>query len=220
MGLLDDLKKKAEMVKTQQIVQQSLREDRLKLVEETMKQAFQYLNELLKQLAVLKPVNPTFFSIPGIGDLKDLGFTDSFIDYRRKRMNDRDYFESISFFLKWGSRDTLVVERDMPVAAQKVREVLFSLRLKFDEEEVRSQRGVAATWRFTVKSAVVSDVMVTADHDQGRLLVVAKNLMRLGTDDFVVPAEEVNEALLEEFAKTLLGQPSGFRKYRTLIGPR
>ena len=219
MGLLDDLKKQAETVKTQQNLQQTLREGNLQLVEEKMRQAFQYLNELLKQLAVLKPVNPVVYTLPGIGDLKNLGYAESFIDYRRRRINDRDYFDSILFYVRWGSGDTFLVERDMPAAAQKVRDALFGLRLKFQEDEVRGQRGTAATWRFTAQSAIVTDVTIEADHEQGRLLITGKNLERLGTDTFAVPAKDVNEALLEEFAKMLLGQ-GGFRKYRSVFAKR
>jgi hypothetical protein len=220
MGLLDDLKKQAEMVKTQQNFQQTLREDTLKLVEEKMKQTFHYVNELLKQLAVLKPVNPLVYTIPGVGDIKNLGFAESFIDYRRKRIDDRDYMESIAFFIRWASGDKLVVERDMPAAAQKVRDVLFAYRLKFAEEEVRNQRGLAATWRFGVESGLVTDIAIKADHKEGKLLITAKNLEHLGADDFALPAVEINEALLEEFAKILLGHPGGFRKYRIVAAPR
>jgi len=78
MGLLDDLKKQAELVKTQQISRESLREENLKLVEEKMRQAFQYLNELLKQLTVLKPVNSATYSLPGIADMRNLGFSETF----------------------------------------------------------------------------------------------------------------------------------------------
>jgi len=64
-------------------------------------------------------------------------------------------------------------------------------------------------------------VTIRADHDQGRLIVSAKNLERMGIiDTFAVPAAALNEALLEEFAKTLLGQPGAFRKYRTAPGAR
>ena len=66
MGLLDDLKKQADLVKTQQILQQNLQGDKLKLVEDKMKQTFQYVHELLKQLAVLKPTSPLVYSIPGV----------------------------------------------------------------------------------------------------------------------------------------------------------
>lgn len=221
MGLLDDLKKQAELVKTQQTSQQSLREENLKLVEEKMRQAFQYLNELLKQLAVLKPVNPATYSLPGIADLKNLGFSETFIDYRRKRINDRDYFDSISFFIRWGSGETFVVERDMPAAAQKVRDALFGFRMKFEEEEVKGQRGTASKWRFTARPSIVTDVTIQAEPDQARLVVTAKNLERMGIiDTFAVPAAEFDEVLLEEFAKTLLGQPGAFRKYRIAPGAR
>ena len=221
MGLLDDLKKQAELVKTQQVSQESLREENLKLVEEKMRQAFQYLNELLKQLAVLKPVNAATYSLPGIADLKNLGFSETFIDYRRKRINDREYFDSISFFIRWGSGETFVVERDMPAAAQKVRDALFGYRMKFEEEEIQGQRGTATKWRFTAQPSIVTDVTIRADHDQGRLIVSAKNLERMGIiETFAVPAAELNETLLEAFAKMLLGQPGVFRKYRTLGAPR
>jgi len=221
MGLLDDLKKQAELVKTQQTSDQSLREDNLKLVEEKMRQAFQYLNELLKQLAVLKPVNPATYSLPGIADLKNLGFAETFIDYRRKRINDRDYFDSISFFIRWGSGEIFVVDRDMPAAAQKVRDALFGFRMKFEEEEVKGQRGTASKWRFTARPSIVTDVTIQAEPDQARLVVTAKNLERMGIiDTFAVPAAEFDEVLLEEFAKTLLGQPGAFRKYRIAPGAR
>ena len=220
MGLLDDLKKQAEQVKSQQISQASLRDETLRLVEEKMRQTFQYLNELLKQLAVLKPVNPVVYALPGIGDLKNLGYAESFVDYRTKRINDRDYLDSIQFYIRWGSGETFVVERDMPEAAQKVRGALIGLRLKFQEDEVPGQRGAARIWRFTAQSSVVTDVTIEADRDQGRLLISGKNLERLGTETFAVPAHEMNEALLELFAKMLLGQPGGFRKYRAVFAPR
>src|SRR3990167_7115868 len=110
MGLLDDLKKQAELVRSQQTSQHELRAENIGQVEEKMRQSFQYLNELLKQLAVLKPVNPGVFSLPGIGDLKNLGYAESFIDYRKKRINDREYFDSVIFFIRWGSNQTRVIE--------------------------------------------------------------------------------------------------------------
>ena len=66
MGMLDDLKKQADMVKSQQLSQQSMLQESIKLVEARMNQTFLYLNDLLKQLAVLRPTNPTAYSIPGI----------------------------------------------------------------------------------------------------------------------------------------------------------
>src|SRR5258706_9160249 len=100
MGLLDDLKKQADLVKTQQILQQNLQGDKLKLVEDKMKQTFQYVHELLKQLAVVKPTTPLVYSIPSVADFRNLVFTESFIDYRKRRINDKEYFDTTHFFVK------------------------------------------------------------------------------------------------------------------------
>jgi len=89
-------------VKTQQILQQSLQGDKAKLVEEKMKQTFQYVNELLKQLTVVKPTNPLMFLDSG-GFQPDRACLDGFLlDYRRKRIGDK-YFDTIHFFVKWES---------------------------------------------------------------------------------------------------------------------
>lgn len=214
MGLLDDLKKQADMVKSQQLSQQSMREESTKLVEAKMHQTFIYLNELLKQLAVLRPTNPMAYSIPGIGEFQNLGFAESFINYRKKKIYDKDYYDVIPFFIKWASPASLSLERDMPATIQKVRDVLWSFGLKFTEEEIKKPGGGFQKLKFTVPNTVTCDIAITADHDNGRLLVKGKHFLRLGADELHIPAGDINEALLEEFAKMLIGQPSVLRKYR------
>ena len=219
MGLLDDLKKQAELVtgelaKTQQVSAKSLQAEALKAVDTKAKQTFQYLHDLLKQLAVLKPVNPLNFSIPGVTELKDLSYLDSFIDNRKKSVNDIEVIDSISFYIKWGSTAKINIEKDMPAPAQKIRDGLTQNGVKFAEDEMRSPRGTIAGWKFTVDQAINTDVKILADHDNLCLKIGGRNLIRLGSDDFVVPIQDINEAWLEEFAKSLLGQPSGLQKYK------
>lgn len=214
MGLLDDLKKQADMVKSEQLSQQSMLQERTKLVEVKMNQTFLYLNDLLKQLAVLRPTNPMVYSIPGIGDLQNLAFAESFIDYRKKKIADRDYYDAITFFIRWGSTETLSVERDMPVTIQKVRDVLWEFGLKFTEEEMKKPGGGFLKTRFTLPRAITCDVTISADHENGTLAVKGKHLLRLGAESLRIPAEAVDEALLDEFAKMLIGKPTTLRKYR------
>ena len=214
MGLLDDLKKQADMVKSQQLSQSSMLEESIKLVEAKMHQTFLYLNDLLKQLAVLKPTNPTPYSIPGVGDLQNLAYGESFINYRKKKIGDKDYYDYITMYIKWASPVNLTVERDMPAAIQKVSEVLWSFGMKFTEEKIKKPGGGFEKMKFTVPSNVTCDIAITADHDNARLVVKGKHFFRLGTDELRIPAGDINEALLEEFAKMLIGQPSTLRKYR------
>ena len=216
MGLLDDLKKQADMVKSQQLSQQSMLQESIKLVEARMHQMFLYLNDLLKQLAVLRPTNPTAYSIPGIGDFQNLAFAESFIDYRKKKIGDKDYYDFITFFIRWTLPTSLVLERDMPATMQKVRDVLWNYGLKFTEEEVKKPGGGFQKMKFTVPSTVTCDITVAADYENCRLVVKGKHFLRLGADELRIPAGDINEALLEEFAKMLIGQPSALRKYRAV----
>ena len=126
-------------------------------------------------------------------------------------------YDLIQIYLKWGSPATKVtLDRDMPATAQKVRDALFASGIKFVEDEIMSARSSITGWKFGIESALVTDILIKPDLDQGRLMFRAKNLLRLGIDDFAVPAPEMSEGVLEEFAKTLLGHPSAFQKYRTV----
>ena len=219
MGLLDDLKKQADLVKTQQILQQSLQGDKLKLVEDKMKQTFQYVNELLKQLTVVKPTNPLMFSIPGVSNLVGLALTDSFIDYRRKRIGDKEYFNTIHFFIKWESGNTVTINCDDAASAQRAREALWASKVKFAEEEKKSPRGILIGAKYTFPSAILTDITITADHPQGDLLVQAKNLFGVGVEQLKIPSPEVTDDLLEDLARALIGQKSNIGKFRVAKGP-
>ena len=190
-------------------------QESIKLVEVKMNQTFVYLNDLFKQLSVLRPTNPMVYSIPGIGDFQNLGFAESFVDYRKKKINDKDHYDVIVFFIKWALPQNLVVERDMPATIQKVRDVLWSFGLKFTEEEVKKAGGGFQKMKFTIPHSITCDITITADHENARLVVKGKHLLRLGQEELRIPAEDVNEALLEEFAKMLIGQPTALRKYRS-----
>jgi hypothetical protein len=214
MGLLDDLKKQADVVKSQQLSQLSMQQDGIKLVESKMNQTFLYLNDLFKQLAVLRPANPMVYSIPGIGDLRNLGFAESFIDYRKKKIADKDYYDVISFFIRWASPESIILERDMPATMQKVRDMLWGYGLKFAEEEVRKAGGGLLKTKFIVPHTITCDIIISADHENTRLVVKGKHFLRLGADELRIPAQDVDVAMLEEFAKMLIGQSTTLRKYR------
>jgi hypothetical protein len=218
MGLLDDLKRQADQVRTQESLQRSVKEENLRVVEAAMHRVFQYVLDLLKQLAVLKPVNPQIFVIAGgLGELKNLQLVDTFCDARRKKVNERDMYDHVDFYVKWGSSESLVIDRDMPAASKKVRDTLYSVNLKFAEDETKTKFGTVERTRFTVPAAVVSEGSFIADYDQRRVLLEGRNLLRLARDDFALPADDVNDAMLDEIGKMILGHPSELRRFRTVL---
>lgn len=219
MGLLDDLKKQADLVKTQQILQQNLQGDKVKLVEDKMKQTFQYVHELLKQLGIVKPTSPLVYSIPGVADFKNLVFAESFIDYRKKRISDKEYFDTVHFFVKWAGPDTVTIEKDMPPAMQRIREQLWLSKVKFIEEEKKNSKGFVVGAKFIVPASVLTDIIIKADHEQGKLHFQTTHMFGLGVEYLSVPAPEIGEGMLDDLAKAIIGQPSEIRKYRVAGAP-
>ena len=119
--------------------------------------------------------------------------------------------------ITWRSPEDLIVERDMPVAAEKVRNLLWRANVRFTEDEQRGPQGVVLLTRFTIPRAVRMGVTIRADYAERRLVLIAKNLLRTGGDDFAFPADECNEPLLEDLVRLLLGRTSDFRRFRTLL---
>jgi len=217
MGLLDDLKRQADMVRTHDSLQRSNLQDNVRVVDEAMHKTFHYLLELFKQLGILKPANPTVYAITGVGELRGLTYVDGFVDPRKKKFAERDVYDYIDFYVKWSAPKNLVVMRDMPQTIAKVRDMLWATNIKFTEVETKSAYGTVAKVEFTIPAAVTVNFTVRADHEGRRLLFLGKNALRLGIDDFAVPADDLSETVLEELAKVLIGQKSDFHRYRAVL---
>ena len=219
MGLLDDLKRQADMVRTHDSLQRSNLQENARVVDEAMHRAFLYLLELFKQLEVLKPANPTVYEIEGVGTLKDLKYGGGFVDPRKKKFAERDVYDYMDFYVKWAAPTSMVVERDMPHTIKKVRDMLWHSNIKFTEVETKTEFGSVGKCKFTIPAALTVNFTLKADIEGRRLLFYGKNALRLATDDFVVPADELTDELLEELAKVLIGQQrnSSFLRYRAAL---
>lgn len=217
MGLLDDLKKQADAVRTHDNFKRSVEIENVQEVEKAMQRSFRYLHDLLEQIKVIKPVNPIIYSLPGLGELRDLAFSDSSIDYRTRKVDDKDHYERIDLYVMWTLPNDLVVDRDMPAAAEKVRQLLWGANVKFSEDEKKGPQGKLLFTRFKIPMTVRMDVSLRADYPTRRVLLIAKNVLRTGGDDFAFPADDCGEKLLEDVARMLIGQPSDFRQYRTVL---
>ena len=72
MGLLDDLKRQADMVRTHDSLQRSNLQENVRVVDQAMHKTFLYLLELFKQLDVIKPASPVVYQIESVGAIVNL----------------------------------------------------------------------------------------------------------------------------------------------------
>ena len=205
------------MVRTHDSLQRSNLQENVRVVDEAMHRSFLYLMDLFKQLEVLKPANPNAYHIEGVGTLKHLKYNGGFVDPRKKKFADRDVYDYMDFYVKWAAPTSMVVERDMPHTIKKVKEMLWLFNIKFTEVETKTSYGSVSKVQFNIPSTVTVNFTLKADIEGRKLLFYGKNALQLGIDDFVVPADELSDAVLEEMAKMLIGQHNNFIKYRTTL---
>jgi hypothetical protein len=223
MGLLDELKKQAEGLKSEN---QRTTADSLvvntKLTEAKMQQTFEFLNELIKQLNVLRPESPRGFDIETAGRFEKLLLDDFFVDYRKRKIGDKEFFDHIILRFKHGNDQVLEVTRDSQQLIERLRDFLMVSNLKFEMTEKKNERGFVLSATFKIPCVVRSEVIIQARGDVAQLVFKIKNIERINSFDLQFPASEVTENMLDEFARYIVGKTNKFKdigQYMTLSRP-
>lgn len=210
MGLLDDLKKQAENIRQESSQKMMAYSANLAPIEQKMRAAFNYFNELSKELKVVKPSVNWRFLIFGVGEFTDLKLAECKVDFRRKVVDDREYIDFVKLHFVWQSAQGLVAKRTSRGMVDQFREMLYRNNLRFELEEAKSEMGVVAAGTFKVSNEIRVDVTLTNDFENGRILISTKNLGKFDETQHWVQPEQMDEAFLDDFASLLIDQPSQF----------
>ncbi len=215
MGLLDDLKKEAEELKRKQLEEtqnkiQSLNQNFV-LVQGKLAQIYRFLHELVNQLNVVQlPVVRSYY-IGSFGQVDGMSQTDYAVATKNVTLDNRDFIKEILLRFKCVTDKKLQVTKESEAAVEQFRDYLWRNNLKFDCHEIRNPRGYVERGDFTLSSTLLVSFQISADFDQAKIKIASRNFELLGVSEFVYDAEEIDETLLDEFGKALLGKPNVFR---------
>lgn len=213
MGFLDELKQKAEQTKHERGEAAGTAHENTYLVNEKLDRIFHYFRELSEQLAVIEPPTPLVFPLQGIGDISGLKLGNFYPDYRRKKQgNDfSDLIDYVTLTFTYASPQKFVFDRQEPWQVERLREYLGRYAFKFELEEKKNAQSLIETVTFTIPWEVRALVHVRGDTANRRIIFITRNVERLGEQEFVFSVEKVDEAVLDEFARFMMGQPNRFR---------
>ena len=79
-------------------------------------------------------------------------------------------------------------------------------------EEFKNERGYVERAEFEIRGEVSVGARWRADFDQGVLVLETRNLERLGSAVFTIRPQFVDDALLDDFGRLILGQANRFRE--------
>ena len=207
MGLLDDLKKQADALKAQDIDRtESLRSNAV-AVDHALRRAFLYMNDLGKQLNVVKMPCSFAYNLPTVGQINGLVFKDFFADFRSKHFIDKDYYGEVHLATRCASEKVLSIKKG-PDEMEKFRDILWQYNIEHKSEQYRDQRKVITHEIFEVKCDFRVQAKFEGDHETGKLKIMAKNVGDFTIDVFQMMALEFNDKAVEEFAKYFIGRPN------------
>ena len=218
MGLLDDLRKEAEALQTRESAKvQNLREIAAS-VDLSLRNTFQYLNEMFKHLNVVKPPCPITYDLATVGPLSGLIQSDYRIEYRTSERYDAEHYEYLVVILKRAKPEKMRASREGP-EIERFRDVLWQNNMRFSSDVFRNDRRVVTAEVFSIECEVVCGVDIIGNYETGLIDFKFKNMTEFGHATYRVPAAALKEEALEELAKLLVGSPSDFRKFQLRVDP-
>ncbi len=217
MGLLDDLKKEADSLKDQESVRTQSLKANAAAVDRALRKTFQYLNELFRQLNVVKPPCARSYDLLTVGKISGFTQVDYRIDYRTSQRDNMEHYESLAITFKRSKPEQLTVKREAE-QIDRFRDLLWQNNLRFTSEPVRNDRRVVVSETFTISCDIVCGVEVVGDYETGAVRFKLKNVEDFGPTLYTLEPDSVSDQSLEELAKLLIGKESNFRIFNRRPG--
>ena len=214
MKLLDDLKKEAEALKQKEAFETQAKLSTLgqnfMQLQAKLRVIYAYLDDLVKQLNVVKPTVLRSYYIEGVGNLGNLNQQDYFLNKRQKSIDNKDFIDEISLRFRCGPSGVLTTEKESPSTIQGLKEYLWTYNIKFESQEIKNERGYVERVIFKIPGEVMVNITIWGDFEKSQIKIHTKNMERLTERDFTYDIDEINDALLEEFSKFIIGKPNNF----------
>ncbi|MDR1848708.1 MAG: hypothetical protein LBQ75_01565, partial [Zoogloeaceae bacterium] len=180
----------------------------------SFRRIFAFLNELVQQLNILKPVIPRVFPLAEGQAFRNLTWQNGNVDYRSTTIHTATAeMESVTLTYRLASETTqpLCLERGSE-SAESFQKKLFDLGLTVDVKKVfHENRGVLEKLQFIIHQEIKTHVRWVGNPEDGRLRCESNNLERLGRLTWLLPPEApMDMRFLNEFGRLLMGQKHDF----------
>jgi len=174
--------------------------------------AFHYLDDLVKQLNVVKPAIPKEFLAPGGILFAGMHWVEGTADYRMVPSATEDrLYESLYVRLRIAAPGPLRFERQ-DLATETLRKQLHDYNIAYHLEEIRDQRNRVERGIFTLPREVKAGLMFKADYPNDNVILNTRNIERFGMMEFRLRPDDLHQETLDELVRLMLGEPSQFLK--------
>ena len=214
MAFLDDLKKEAQALKERE---QNLTQARAQevtqsflLVQSKLKIIQLYLQELVNHLNTISANTTRAYYIDGFGTVDDFRPERFVVNTDRFSIDEKEFIKIVYLRFACKTEREIVISKNIPSMIEMQRQYLWQANLKFQCTEFKNAKGLLDRATFNVANEIPVHIKFAADFEQARIFLSMKNFNGLTVNEFSYDADEIDESMLDEFAKYLVGKPNTF----------
>jgi hypothetical protein len=215
--LLDRLRRQSDALRDEQGSARRPQEESIKEIDRRLWRAFKWLDEALSHLEVIRPHVAHDFAIPGVLTIASPRYDRGFISYRRKPLGGQDVLEHVELFYRLDGGAPMVLKVN-PTSAGYTEERLRASHLAFEYQTEHDERHTVRAGRFTVTPAVTASVRFDPDYRRQVVGVTLRNVDRFESVCLEFDGEAINEEVLEDLIRFMLGEANTFLRRAPLAG--
>lgn len=205
-SLLANLKQQALAKQQSENQKSSQREEFLQRIHSALGMAYQYLNDLVQQLNILKPPYAKAYSFFGAADFEGMAWQEGRADFRmQETSSDNRLYDQVTLRYRLASQKQISVTRENP-ALEKLRKALFDYNITFAVDEARNERGHIERATFTFPCEVKAGLLLAGNYETGKLLLRTRHIERFGIMEYQLQPESINQETLDQLAHLILGE--------------
>lgn len=210
-SLLDQLRQQAALRQAEMHSALAERTAINESIDQALRHLFFFLHEFVQQLNIVKPAIPRAYPLIEQTVLDELGWQEGFADYRTQSQASGALVELVSFSYHLNRQTVIRVERDGP-SVERFRSMIFDYGLPFTCKEFKNDRAYVERAEFDIRCDVSVSARWRADFAKGEIRLETRNLERLGSALYSLRPQAVDQAMLDDFGRLVLGQPNHFRE--------
>jgi hypothetical protein len=209
--LLFQLRQQAEIRQRELHVEETERTASNLALDRVLRYMFFYLHDLVQQVNIVKPAIPRVYTAADDVVLDNLVWQEGFADYRTQSQAAGAMVELVTLSYQLSSPRDFFVERK-GAGVDRLRSRIFDYGLQFSCKEFKNKLALVERGEFQIRGQVGVSARWRADFGKGALVLESRNLERLGSASVTIRTGAVDQALLDEFGRLVLGLPNQFRE--------
>ena len=213
MSFLNQLKSQAKALQGERVSHEQGVEERTAATEQAGKLVLFYLQDLARQLSVIQPDGPPF-TLDGKTPWPPMKLMDFRVDARRKMLRSREVIDYVAMGWQVVPQVGVVsglVSVNFPIEMRRVEDRLAMGLVKHERREIRKPDGSALVEvRYEYQTQTRGSVLATLDHDNGTVQWRLLNTTGFEIVQTTWPSARIEQPLLDELAKRIVGQPNTF----------